>query len=192
MSARGVPYAVTAWVPVGQNPQPKEFDKAQRHPAGDSWLALKTPEERLQTYREFALKLRDALVGMRQSVSAVFLGPAVKDRPVETRSRLMDELEKSGHRVVPGPDFEYEDPDAVRAHLKSSLLAIHFPGDSLDLEGLQAIEESFLVARKTILIRSIGSTLSQDEADLLKEIDAQLVAGGRFAGKAYSRLDGKT
>src|SRR5262245_49561197 len=136
--SQGCPYAVTAWVPVGQNPQPKEFDKAQRHPAGDSWLALKTPEERLQTYREFALKLRDALVGMRQSVSAVFLGPAVKDRPVETRSRLMDELEKSGHRVVPGPDFEYEDPDAVRAHLKSSLLAIHFPGDSLDLEGLQA------------------------------------------------------
>src|SRR5262249_17167747 len=36
---QGCPYAVTGWVPVGQNPIPKEFDKAQRHPPGDSWLA---------------------------------------------------------------------------------------------------------------------------------------------------------
>ena len=43
---------------------------------------------------------------------------------------------------MPGPDFVYEDPEAVHAYLKSSLLAIHFPGDGLDLEGLRAIEES--------------------------------------------------
>ena len=190
--SQGCPYAVTGWVPIGQNPQPKEFDKAQRHPAGDSWLALARPEERLQSCREFALKLRDALVEMRESVSAVFLGPAVEGRGAEMRSRLMDELEKSGHRVVPGPDFVYKDPEAVRAHLKSSLLAIHFPGDGLDLEGLMAIEESFLSARKTLLVLPMGSTLSDDEAGLLEEIDAQLVSGGRFAGKAYSRLAGKT
>jgi hypothetical protein len=190
--SQGCPYAVTGWVPIGQHPQPKEFEKAQRHPAGDSWLALAPPEERLWSCREFALKLRDALVEMRASVSAVFLGPAVEGRGAATRSRLMDELEKSGYRVVPGPDFVYEDPEAVRAYLKSSLLAIHFPGDGLDLEGLTAIEESFLSARKTLLVQPMGSTLSDDEAALLEEIDAQLVSGGRFAGVAYSKFAGKT
>ena len=105
---QGCPYAVAGWVPIGRNPQPREFEKAQRHPAGDTWLALVPSDERLASCREFALKLRDALVEMRASVSAVFLGPAVEGRAAETRSRLMDELEKSGHRVVPGPDFVYE------------------------------------------------------------------------------------
>ena len=104
----------------------------------------------------------------------------------------MDELEKSGNPVVPGPDFVYEDPGAVRAYMKSSLLAIHFPGDGLDLEGLTAIEESFLSARKTVLVQPMGSTLSDDEAGLLKEIDTQLVSGGRFAGAAYAKFEGKT
>lgn len=184
-ASQGCPYAVTGWVPVGRNPQPKEFEKAQRHPAADSWLALESPEERVKSCREFALKLRDALVEMRASVSAVFLGPAVAGRGADTRSRVMDELEKSGHRVVPGPDFVYEDPEAVRAYLKSSLLAIHFPGDGLDLEGLTAIEESFSSGRKTLLVQPMGSTLSDEEAGLLEEIDAQLATGGRFAGVAY-------
>ena len=191
-ASQGCPYAVTGWVPVGRNPQPKEFEKAQRHPAADSWLALESPEERVKSCREFALKLRDALVEMRASVSAVFLGPAVAGRGADTRSRVMDELEKSGHRVVPGPDFVYEDPEAVRAYLKSSLLAIHFPGDGLDLEGLTAIEESFSSGRKTLLVQPMGSTLSDEEAGLLEEIDAQLATGGRFAGVAYSKLAGKT
>ena len=38
----------------------------------------------------------------------------------------------------------------------------------------------------------MGSTLSYDEANLLEEIDAQLVSGGRFAGMAYSKFAGKT
>lgn len=191
-ASQGCPYAVIGWVPIGDNPQPKEFDKVQRHPAGGSWLALASPEERLRSCREFALKLRDVLTEMRASVGAVFLGPAVDGRSSETRGRLMDELEKSGSRVVPGPDFVYEDLEEVRACLKSALLAIHFPGDGLDLEGLTAIEESFLLARKTVLIQPMGSTLSDDEASLLEEIDTQLASSGRFAGAAYSKFEGKT
>jgi hypothetical protein len=191
-ASQGCPYAVIGWVPIGENPQPKEFDRAQRHPAGHVWLGLVSPEERIQSWREFGLKLRDALVEMRGSVSAVFLGPAAGGRGAETRSRLMDELEKSGNRVVPGPDFVYEDPEAVRAYLKSSLIAIHFPGDGLDLEGLKAIEESFRFARKTMLVQPIGSTLSDDEAGLLEEIDTQLVSGGCFVGAPYSKFEGKT
>src|SRR5437763_2363852 len=116
---------------------------------------------------------------MRSSVSPVFLGPAVEGRASETRSRLLDELEKSGYRVVPGPDFVFEDPEEVRAYLKASLLAIHFPGDGLELEGLQAIEESFLSARKTLLVQPVGVTLSEDEAGLIEEIQAQQADGQR-------------
>jgi hypothetical protein len=172
-AGQGCPYAVVGWVPVGDHPQPKEFNKAQRHPASNSWLALATPEEQFRSCREFALKLRDALVEMRASVSAVFLGPAVEGRGAETRSRLMDELEKSGNPVVPGPD-RLRRPGRYEPH-EIALLAIHFPGDGLDLEGLTAIEESFLSARKTVLVQPMGSTLSDDEAGLLKEIDTQLV-----------------
>lgn len=191
-ASQGHPYAVAGWVPVEQNPQPTEIQKAQRHPAGDSWLGLLAPEVRLASCREFALKLRNALVEMRASVSPVFLGPAVEGRATETRRRLMDELEKSGHRVVPGPDFVYEDPDAVRASLKSSLLAIHFPGDGLDLEGLTAINESFVFGRKTLLVQPIGTTLSDEESALLDEVNKKLAAGGPFAGAAYASLAGKT
>ena len=190
--AQGCPYAVAGWVPIGEHPQPRELEKAQRHPAGDSWLALAPPEDRLESCNEFALKLRDALVEMRASVSAVFLGPAAEGRGSAVRSRLRDELEVSGHRVVPVPDFVYENAEAVRADLNSSLLAIHFPGDGLDLEGLMAIEESFTSAPKTLLVQPIGSALSDDEAALLEEIDAGLVRGGRFAGAAYSRFAGKS
>jgi len=187
----GCPFAVAGWLPIGQNPLPKEFEKAQRHPAGASWLALLPPEERVKSTREFALKLRDALAEMRGSVSAVFLGPAA-GRGLATRSRLRDELEKSGHRVVPDADYVYQDAEEVRGHLKAALLAIHFPGDGLDLEGLTAMEESFLSAGKTLLIQPFGSTLSDEESGVLEEIDAQLGARGRFAGVAHTRLEGKT
>jgi len=175
-AGNGCPFAVAGWLPIGQNPLPKEFEKAQRHPAGASWLALLPPEERVKSAREFALKLRDALAEMRGSVSAVFLGPAA-GRGLATRSRLRDELEKSGHRVVPDADYVYQDAEEVRGHLKAALLAIHFPGDGLDLEGLTAMEESFLSARKTLLIQPFGSTLSDEESGVLEEIDAQLGAG---------------
>src|ERR1019366_7565601 len=99
----GCPFAVAGWRPIGQNPVPKEFEKAQRHPASAVWLALLPPEERMKSAREFALKLRDFLVKMRESVSAVFLGPAAA-RGLATRNRLRDELEKSGYRVVPKTD----------------------------------------------------------------------------------------
>jgi hypothetical protein len=179
------------WLPVGENPVPTEFEKAQRHPAGASWLGLLPPHERMKSAREFALKLRDALVRMRSSASAVFLGPA-PGRGVATRSRLRDELEKSGYRVVPDADYVYEDAAEVRAHLTAALVAIHFPGDGLGLEGLTAMEESFLSARKTLLITPFGSTPSDDEAGVVKEIEAQLGSGGRFAGVAHTRLEGKT
>lgn len=188
----GTPYALAGWVPIADNPLPKEFDKIQRHPAGDSWMALTSSDDRLKSTREFALKLRDALNVMRSSVSAVFLGPAADGRGRETRSRLLDELERSGHRVVPGSDYMYEDTDDVRACLKSSLVAVHFPGDGLGLEGLQAIHESFVSAGKTLLVQPMGSTLSEDEAALLSEIEVQLSSGGRFAGAAHGRLEGKT
>lgn len=145
----------------------------------------------MKSAREFALKLRDALVEMRASVSAVFLGPAA-GRGLATRSRLRDELEKSGYRVIPSADYEYQDVVEVRAHLKAALLAIHFPGDGLDLEGLTAMEESFLSARKTVLIRPFASILSEEEKELLVEIDEKLVGGGQFAGATYMRLEGKT
>jgi hypothetical protein len=188
----GFPYALAGWVATGDNALPREFDKIQRHPAGDSWMALMSPDERSRSTREFALKLRDALNAMRSSVSAVFLGPAVEGPCRETRSRLLDELERSGHRVVPGSDYMFEDPEELRACIKSALVAVHFPGDGLGLEGLQAIEESFVSAGKTLLVQPMGSTLSEDEAALLAEIETQLSTGGRFAGAAHGRLEGKT
>src|SRR5215471_14051133 len=89
------PFAVVGWRSVAPNPLPIEFKKAERHPAGESWLGLMPPAERMVSTQEFALKLRDALVKMRASVSAVFLGSAA-GRGVATRSRLRDELEKYG------------------------------------------------------------------------------------------------
>jgi hypothetical protein len=186
----GCPFAVVGWMPVGQQ-LPKYLDKAQRHPASASWLALLPPRERMKSAQEFALKLRDKLVEMRASVSAVFLGPAA-GRGLATRRRLRDELEKSGYRVTPDADYEYQNAEEVREHLKTALLAIHFPGDGLNLEGLKAMEESLLTDRKTLLIRPIASTLSDDETRQLTEIDIQLVGGGRFGGAAYMRLEGKT
>jgi len=185
------PFVVAGWLPVGENPLPIEFEKAQRHPAGASWLGLLPSDERMKSTREFALKLRDALVRMRSSASAVFLGPAA-GRGVATRSRLRDELEKSGYRVVPDADYVYEVEAEVRTHLKVSLLAIHFPGDGLGLEGLRVMEESFPSARKTLLIIPFGSKQSEDEAGVVKEIEAQMGSGGRFAGVAHTRLEGKT
>ncbi|HYW41755.1 MAG TPA: hypothetical protein VE959_02785 [Bryobacteraceae bacterium] len=187
----GCPFAVAGWLPIGHNPVPKELERAERHPAGTSCLALMPPEGRVKSAQEFALKLRDALTTMRWAVSAVFLGLAA-GRGLATRSRLRDELEKSGYRVVPEADYVYEDAGEVRAFLKAALLAIHFPGDGIDLDGLKAMEESLLSAGKTLLIQPFGSTLFEEEADVLAEIDTQLGAGGRFAGAAYTRLEGKT
>jgi len=188
---KGCPFSVVGWLPTGQNPVPKEFEKAERHPAGASWLALLPREERMKSAREFALKLRDALVEMRSSVRAVFLGPAA-GRGLATRKRLRDELEKSGYRVVPDADYEYKDAEEVRDYLKAALLAVHFPGDGLDLEGLKAMQESFLSAGKTLLIQPFDCTLSDDETGVLAEFDAELGSGGRFAGRAHTRLEGKT
>lgn len=185
------PFAVAAWSPIGQNPMPTQLQKAQRHPSGDLWLDLFSAEERMKTAREFALKLRDALVEMRASVSAVFLGPAA-GRGVTTRRRLRDELEKSGYRVVPDADYVYQDEEEIRNDLKAALLAIHFPGDGLDLEGLTAMEESFVSAGKTLVVQPFGSVLSDDEKDILSEIEAQLGTGGRLSGVIHTRLEGKT
>jgi hypothetical protein len=187
----GHPYAVAGWLPIGSNPVPKELEKAQHHGATKSWLALLPGEERTKSIKEFALKLRDRLTEMRASVSAVFLGPA-SGRGMATRSRLRDELERSGHRVVPHADYIYQDADAVRNHLKAALVAIHFPGDGLDLEGLTAMEESFRSGAKTLLIQPFGSALSDDEQGFLEEIELQTSSGGRFAGVSYARLEGKT
>jgi hypothetical protein len=185
------PFAIAGWLPIGQNHVPKEFEKGQRHPSGESWVALMSAEERAKSTQEFGLKLRDALAEMRASVSAVFLGPAA-GRGLATRSRLRDELENSGYRVVPDADYLYQDAEEVQAYLKSALLAIHFPGDGLDLEGLMALEESFLLAGKTLLIQPFGSALSDEETGLLAEIDVQLEGKGRFAGVAHTRLAGKS
>src|SRR5215510_10407304 len=38
------PFAVAGWLPVGQTPVPKEFEKAQRHPAGQAWLGALSAE----------------------------------------------------------------------------------------------------------------------------------------------------
>jgi hypothetical protein len=187
----GCPFSVAGWRDISQNPVPIEFKKAQRHPAGASWLALMSANERMKSAREFALKLRDALVEMRASVGAVFLGPAA-GRGLATRSRLRDELEKSGYRVIPDADYEYQDVDEVRAHLKAALLAIHFPGGGLDLDGLTAMKESFLSTGKTLLVQPFGSTLDDDEAGVLDEIAAELSPGGRLAGVAHTHLKDKT
>jgi hypothetical protein len=187
----GCPFAVVGWSPVAQNPVPVEFEKAERHPADDSWLASLPPRERMKSARDFALKLRDALVAMRASTSAVFFGPAA-GRGVATRDRLRDELEKSGYRVTPDLDFEYKDRQKVQNGLKASLLAIHFPGDGLELEGLEAMEESFRSGGKTLLIEPFGSTLSEEEEGVLADINAELGSGGRFAGAAHASLRERT
>jgi hypothetical protein len=188
---KSCPFAVVGWRPVAQYPLPVEFKKAERHPAGESWLGLMPPAERLESARKFALKLRDALVAMRASVSAVFLGPAA-GRGVATRSRLRDELEKYGFRVVPDADYVFRDIEDVRCYLKEALIAIHFPGDGLDLDGLTTMQESFLSAGKTVLVQPFGSTLSDDEAEALREIEGELASGGRFAGIALTHLVDKT
>lgn len=187
----GCPFAVAGWSAIGLNPVPMQFQRAERHPADDSWLAQLAPEERLKSAREFALKLCNALVKMRASVSAVFLGPAV-GRGIRTRSRLRDELEKSGYRVLPDADFVYQDAQKIRDDLNAALVSIHFPGDGLDLEGLRAMEESFLSRGRTLLIQPLNSVLSSEESDLLEEIEQQLGSGGRFAGVTHTRLQGKT
>jgi len=187
----GCPFAVVGWLPTSQSPLPKEFERAQRHPPGESWLALLPAEERMKSTQEFALKLRDALVKMRASVSAVFLGPAA-GRGHATRSRLRDELEMCGYRVVPSADFEYAKTKEVRAYLKEALLAIHFPGDGLNLEGLEAIEESFVSAGKTVLIQPFGSIPSDEESGVLADIEEQLGSEGRFAGAVHTHLKDKT
>jgi hypothetical protein len=188
---RGCPFSVVGWLPIGQSPVPSEFDKAERHPASSSWLATLPPEDRMKSASEFALKLRDALVQMRTCVSGVFLGPAA-GRGIATRSRLRDELEKSGYRVVPDSDYQYRDTEDVRAYLKPALLAIHFPGDGLGLEGLTAMMESFLSAGKTLLIQPFGSNLSAEEGEVLAEIIEELSPGGSLADVAFERIEGKT
>jgi hypothetical protein len=187
---KSCPFGVVGWRTVEQK-VPKELDKAERHPPNASWLALLPPDERMKSAAEFALKMRNALVKMRASVCAVFLGPAA-GRGLATQSRLRDELEKSGYRVTPDADYQYKDEDDVRECLDAALLAIHFPGDGLDLEGLKAMETSFVSARKTLLIRPFGSILSNDEKGVLTEIDKKLGRGGQFAGAAYARLEKKT
>jgi hypothetical protein len=187
----GCPFAVVGWSPVAQNPVPPEFKQAQRHPAGDTWAALLPQPERIESVREFALKLRDALVAMRSSMSAVFFGPAA-GRGIATRDRLRDELEKSGYRVTPDKDFEYRDNQGIQDGLRTALLAIHFPGDGLDLEGLAAIEESFRSAAKTLLVQPFGATLSEEEEGVLADINAELGSGGRFARVAHASLRDKT
>jgi hypothetical protein len=186
---QGYPFSVAGWRSVGQNPVPPEFKKAERHPAGESWFSSMRPAERMKSTREFALKLRDAMVKMRASVSAVFLGPAA-GRAVATRSRLRDELEKYGFRVVPDADYVYRDAEDVRSYLKGALLAIHFLGDGLDLEGLAAIKESFVSAGKTVLVQPKDATLLDEEAETLREIDSRLAPGGDFTGIPHTRLQG--
>jgi hypothetical protein len=164
---------------------------AQRHPSGSLWLGTMTPDEREESARELALKLRDVLEGMRASTSAVFLGPAA-GRGLVTRQRLRDELERAGYRVAPDADFEFEDEAAVRSHLTGSLLGIHFPGDGLALEGLRAMEESPRLARRTLVILPAGTTLSADEREVVAEIEKELGNLGRTADASYARLEGKT
>jgi hypothetical protein len=188
---KSCPFAVVGWRSVPQHPLPVEFEKAERHPAGESWFGLMKSAERMESTREFALKVRDALVKMRASVSAVFLGPAV-GRGVATRNRLWDELEKYGFRVEPDADYVYRDAGAVRSYLRGALLAIHFPGDGLDLEGLTTMQESFLSAAKTVLVQPFGSTLSDEETEALREIDCGLAPGGRFSGITPTHLVDKT
>jgi TIR domain len=185
------PFSVVSWIDIGKTSVPGEFKKAQRHPAGESYLAMLSADERTASAREFALKLRDALAEMRASLSAVFLGPAA-GRGLDTRKRLRDELEKSGYRVVPDANYEYEDAEEVRALLKGSLLAIHFPGGGLDLDGLTIMKESFLSAAETLLVQPFGSILDEEEAGVLDEINAQLGSGGRFASVPYTRMNDKS
>ena len=71
--ARETPPAVVGWRKSLGTPLPPELESAQRHPAGDFWLADESPAERKASARAFALKLCDALEQARASVSAVFL-----------------------------------------------------------------------------------------------------------------------
>jgi TIR domain len=182
----GRPFCVVGWKQVGQDQVPTEFAMAERHPDDGSWLAAASPEERLKSAKAFGGKLSDRLLEMRRSVSTVFLGPAA-ELNLETRKRVRDELEKSGYRVVPETEFDYKNEDKVRTLLKDSLVAIHFPGGGLDLEGLRAMEESFRLAEKTLLVKPYGSTLSQDEKEVVED-GARTGNGERLSGP----LEGKT
>jgi hypothetical protein len=188
--SHGCPFSVVGWLPVGRNETPPGLDLAQRHPPGNTFVGTMVPEDREQSAREFALKLRDALEEMRASISPVFLGPAA-GRGLTTRKRLRDELERSGCRVTPEADFTFEDEAVVRTHLKGSLLGIHFPGDGLAFEGLRAMEESPRLACKTLLILPAGTMLSADERDVVAEIENQLASQGRITD-IYTRLEAKT
>jgi TIR domain len=185
------PFTVVNWLETGSIPLPSELRKAQRHPDNRVSMGAMATAERGKSTRELALKLREALVEMRGRVSAVFLGPAA-GRGLETRQRLRDELERSGYRVVPDANYEYHDADEARGLMEASLVAIHFPGGGLELDGLTILEESFLYSGKTLLVEPFGSVLDGEEAAVLEEINAGLAPGGRFAGKAYTHLSEKT
>ena len=150
-----------------------------------------TVEDRIAKARELAFMLRDAVVKLRTATSAVFLGPA-SGCGISTRLRLRDELERFGYRVLPEGDFVYHDKEASVRDLKESLLAVHFPGDGLPLEGLDLIQESLLLARKTVLVQSFGSILDADEAEVMAQIEDGLGMGKQFDGVPYTRMESKT
>jgi hypothetical protein len=72
------------------------------------------------------------------------------------------------------------------------LLAIHFPGGGLSLEGLTALEESFLSAGKTLVVQPFGSVPDGEEAGVLEAINSELVSGGSFAHAVHTHLKDKT
>jgi hypothetical protein len=179
------PFAVVVWRPVDENLNP--FEKAQSH-AIDSGLAELKPPERRKSAKEFADKLSRRLKEMRRFASPVFLGPAPGLGRI-TRSLLRDELERSGHRVVPEAEFLFRNSEAVRAHLTESLLAIHFLEPGLDIEARDAIGESFLSAPKTVIVRPKVCVLGKEEERFLGNIESRLQADTSFA---FTKLEHKT
>lgn len=167
--ARDKPLAVAGWRRITGTQLPQELESAQRHPAGDVWLADLAAAERMASARSFALRLRNALQEMRSSVSAVFLGPSA-GQTCATKSYLQDELTKAGYQVVPEASYLYEDEQKVRDLLQGSLLAVHFVGDG-NIDGIPVMAESLasLPDRKTVLIQPAGIELSPDEEDFLQE-----------------------
>ncbi len=168
--ARKTALAVIGWRAGDGTSLPAELNVAQRHPPGENWLASLSPEERKASAQAFAIKLRDALQSMRSSVDAVFLGPG-GGRTAAIKSCLRDELEKAGYRVVPEPNYLYDEEAKYRELLQNALLAVHFPGDG-NTDAIPVMSESFksLPDKKTVLVQGAGLELSPDEEEFLKEI----------------------
>jgi hypothetical protein len=128
---------------------------------------------------DFALKLAAALQDQRRRCGGVFVGYAPPD-VASLRQKVVDEILQSGYRTL----NETEIPEAK--------LALHFLGGQ-HLDHLNQVEQSLLLCPgETIVFVPPQTSLLAEESEFLAEVEDDLQAGRRLAGKRYHRLENST